>query len=60
MPLKAANRTALPKMVIGKIICDVGDTALGRIGVKTAKGANGSASAMHINALESAPPKLPV
>jgi len=47
-------------MVIGKIICDVGDTALGRIGVKTAKGTNGSASAMHINALESAPPKLPV
>ena len=47
-------------MVIGNNICDVGETAFGRIGVKTARGANGNESAMHINALESAPPKLPV
>ena len=42
MPLAAANRTALPKIVIGKIICEVGDIAPAIRGVNNAIGAKGS------------------
>ena len=59
IPLAAANRTALPKIVIGNMICEVGDTASASRGVNNAKGAKGKARAMHMKALESAPPKPP-
>jgi len=59
IPLTAAKSTALPKMVIGNMICEVGETAPGNRGVNNAIGAKGRASAMHIRAFESAPPKPP-
>jgi len=57
MPLAAANRTAFPKIVIGKISSDIGETA--NRGLNSRRGAKGSESAMHIRAFESAPPKPP-
>lgn len=59
MLLAAANRTALPKMVMGNMTCEVGDIAPAIRGVNNAKGAKGKASAMHMRAFESAPPKPP-
>jgi len=59
MQLAAANKTALPKIVIGNIICEVGDIASTIKGVNNAKGANGKARAMHMKAFESAPPNPP-
>jgi len=49
----------LPKIVIGNIICEVGDIALVNRGVNNAKGAKGNASAIHMKAFESAPPNPP-
>jgi hypothetical protein len=59
MQLAAANKTALPKIVMGKIICDVGDIASANRGVNNVKGANGKARAIHMKAFESAPPNPP-
>ena len=59
MPLAAAKRTALPKIVIGNITCEVGDTPPDIKGVNSAKGAKGRDRAMHMRAFESAPPKPP-
>jgi hypothetical protein len=59
MQLAAANKTLLPKIVIGKIICEVGDIASAIRGVNKDKGAKGKARAMHMKAFESAPPNPP-
>ncbi len=59
MQLAAANKTPLPKIVIGNIICEVGDIASASRGVNNANGAKGKARAMHMKAFESAPPNPP-
>ena len=59
MPLAAANKTALPKIVRGNKTCEVGDTPPAIRGVNNATGAKGKDRAMHMRALESAPPKPP-
>lgn len=59
MPLAAANSTALLKMVKGKMNWEMGDMAPVKMGVNRVCGAKGKARAMHMRALESAPPKPP-
>jgi len=59
MQLAAANKTELPKMVIGNINWEVGEIASDSRGVNNTKGAKGNARAMHIKAFESAPPNPP-
>jgi len=57
MPLAAASRTELLKIVKGKIICERGETPIrGGNSVSVEKG---KARAMHIRAFESAPPNPP-
>jgi len=60
MPLAAANKTELLKIVNGKRFCARGETPEGKIGVNRVSGKKGNARAMHISALESAPPNPPV
>ena len=59
MPLAAASRTELLKIVSGKRVCERGETPEAKMGWNTASVEKGSARAMHINALESAPPNPP-
>lgn len=59
MPLAAANKTALLKIVIGKRTCEIGDVPEAIIGLNRFSVEKGKAKAMHIKALESAPPNPP-
>jgi len=59
MPLAAANRTELLKIVNGKMTFEIGDTPEAKIGLNNASVEKGKAKAMHIKALESAPPNPP-
>ena len=59
MPLAAANKTALLKMVNGNMNWEIGDKLLAMTGANKVTGANGKAKAMHMRAFESAPPNAP-
>jgi len=60
MPLAAANKTELLKIVNGKRFCARGETPEAKIGVSNISGKKGNARAMHMSAFESAPPNAPV
>ncbi len=60
MPLAAANRTELLKIVRGKMFCERGETPEAKMGGNSFSVEKGSARAMHIRAFESAPPNAPV
>ena len=59
MPLAAANKTALLKIVNGKRTCEMGETPEAMRGVNSTSVEKGNARAIHIRALESAPPNPP-
>lgn len=58
-PLAAASKTELLKIVIGKRNWEMGDTPEAIIGLNSVSVEKGRARAMHIKALESAPPNPP-
>ena len=58
-PLAAANKTEFEKIVNGKMFCDNGETPEAIIGANKSSVEKGRARAMHIKALESAPPNPP-
>ena len=59
MPLAAASKTPLVKMVNGKRFWERGETPEAKIGVNSVSVEKGKARAMHIRAFESAPPNPP-
>ena len=59
MALAAANKMALLKIVNGKITCEIGESPVEIRGLNSLSVENGKAKAIHIKALESAPPNPP-
>jgi hypothetical protein len=59
IPLAAANKTELLKIAKGKRFCKRGETPEAIMGVNSISVDKGNAKAIHIKALESAPPNAP-